>query len=148
MNHGLRGADAAADQNWLALLCDRLGLPFHVRTSDVAALASDQGDGWEAAARAARYDFLNQTAEQVGARWVTTGHNRDDQVETILHRLIRGTGLAGLAGMPKARPLSPTVTLVRPLLRVTRAQVVEYLNSIGQDYRIDATNADTRFTRN
>jgi tRNA(Ile)-lysidine synthase len=148
LNHGLRGADAAADQAWLKQLCERLGLPLHAGTADVATLAADQGDGWEAAARAARYDFLARTAEQIGARWVPTGHNQDDQVETILHRLIRGTGLTGLAGMQKARPLSPIVTLVRPLLEIARAQVVEYLNTIGQDYRADATNADARFTRN
>ena len=148
LNHGLRGPDAAADQIWLRLLCDRLGLSLHVGTTDVAALASDQGDGWEAAARSARYDFLTRTAEQVGARWVATGHNQDDQVETVLHRLIRGTGLSGLAGMQWARPLSPTVTLVRPLLEITRVQVIEYLNALGQDHRVDASNADPRFTRN
>ena len=140
--------DAAADQEWLQLLCDRLELPLQTETVDVAALAVERGDGWEAAARSARYDFLTRTAEQVGARWVATGHNRDDQVETILHRLIRGTGLAGLAGMQTSRPLSPTVTLVRPLLEVSRAQIVEYLSAIEQDYRVDATNADVRFTRN
>lgn len=148
LNHGLRGPDAAADQNWLQLLCDRLELPLQTETVDVAALAVEIGDGWEAAARSARYDFLTRIAEQVGARWVAAGHNRDDQVETILHRLIRGTGLAGLAGMQTSRPLSPTVTLVRPLLEVSRAQIVEYLNAIKQDYRVDTTNADVRFTRN
>jgi tRNA(Ile)-lysidine synthase len=148
LNHGLRGTDAAADEEWLQLLCDHLQLPLQTKTADVAALAAERGDGWEAAARLARYDFLTCTAEQVGARWVVTGHNRDDQVETILHRLIRGTGLAGLAGMQTARPLSPTVTLVRPWLEVSRAQIVDYLSAIEQDYRVDATNAEVRFTRN
>jgi tRNA(Ile)-lysidine synthase len=75
-------------------------------------------------------------------------HTADDQVETVLHRLIRGTGVAGLAGMPRTRRLSPTVTLVRPLLAVRRADVLQYLEAIGQDYRTDASNADPRFTRN
>jgi tRNA(Ile)-lysidine synthase len=148
LNHALRGADADADQAWLATLCGRLGLPLEVGTADVAGLAAEQGDGWEAAARAARYEFLCRTAERVGARWVATGHTRDDQVETIVHRLIRGTGLAGLAGMRTARPLSPSVSLVRPMLAIRRSEVLAYLSELGQDYRTDATNADARFTRN
>ena len=148
LNHGMRGEDADADQSWLAELCDRLELPLETGHADVAGLAAGQGDGWEAAARTARYDFLRRTAERVGARWVATGHTRDDQVETIVHRLIRGTGLAGLGGMRRARSLSPTATLVRPMLEVRRDEVLAYLNALGQDFRTDATNADVRFTRN
>jgi tRNA(Ile)-lysidine synthase len=69
-------------------------------------------------------------------------------VETVLHRILRGTGLAGLAGIPVHRPLSQSVTVVRPLLAVRRQQVLEYLNAIGQEYRTDASNFDPRFTRN
>jgi tRNA(Ile)-lysidine synthase len=69
-------------------------------------------------------------------------------VETVLHRLVRGTGLAGLAGMPRVRPLSPTVTLVRPILGARREEVLQYLAAIGQDFRHDSTNSDCRFTRN
>ncbi|HEY4232455.1 MAG TPA: tRNA lysidine(34) synthetase TilS [Lacipirellulaceae bacterium] len=148
LNHGLRGADADADQVWLATLCDRMGMPFEAGAADVAGLATEQGDGWEAAARAARYEFLCRTAERLGARWVATGHTRDDQVETIVHRLIRGTGLAGLTGMRMVRPLSPTASLVRPMLAVRRDEVLEYLSAMGQDFRSDSTNADPRFTRN
>jgi tRNA(Ile)-lysidine synthase len=147
LNHGMRGADADADQAWLAALCARLGVRFEAGAADVAGLAAEQGDGWEAAARTARYDFLCQTAERVGARWVATGHTRDDQVETIVHRLVRGTGLTGLMGMPRTRPLSPTVTLVRPMLSVRRSDVLRYLGALGQESRTDATNTDVRFTR-
>ena len=147
-NHGLRPADASADESWLAALCERLAVPLEVGRGDVKALAAEQGDGLEAAARAARYDFLRESAERLGARWVAVAHTADDQVETVLHRLIRGTGVAGLAGIPRVRPLSPTVTLVRPLLAVRRADVLQYLETIGQDYRTDASNADLRFTRN
>jgi tRNA(Ile)-lysidine synthase len=148
LNHGMRGKEAEADQTWLAELCDQLELPLTTSHADVAGLAAEQGDGWESAARAARYDFLRTTAERVGARWVATGHTRADQVETVVHRLIRGTGLAGLAGMRRARPLSLTTTLVRPMLAIRRAEVLTYLSAIGQDFRTDATNADVRFTRN
>jgi tRNA(Ile)-lysidine synthase len=148
INHGLRPADAAADETWLATLCDQLEVPLETGRCNVAALAAEQGDGLEAAARAARYRFLCGSAERLGARFVAVAHTADDQIETVLHRLIRGTGLAGLAGMPRMRRLSPTVTLVRPLLAARRADVLEYLAAIGQDHRTDESNTDPRFTRN
>jgi tRNA(Ile)-lysidine synthase len=148
LNHQSRGGESDADQAWLDELCHTLGTPLQAGRADVAALATQQGDGWEAAARQARYDFLCRTAECVGARWVAVAHTADDQIETVLHRLLRGTGLAGLGGMRRVRPLSPTVTLVRPLLGVRRDEVLRYLESIGQDYRQDSTNSDLRFTRN
>jgi tRNA(Ile)-lysidine synthase len=148
LNHGLRRSDADADEAWLRTLCQRLDVPLEVGKANVAELAAEQGDGLEAAARTARYDFLRHTAEHHGARFVATAHTVDDQVETILHRIVRGTGLSGLAGIPKTRPLSPSVTLVRPILGARRAEVLEYLAALGQDFRIDTTNADPRFTRN
>ena len=146
-NHRRR-PEAEHDQAWLEAVCRQLDVRFTAGTGDVVALAAQQGDGWEAAARSARYDFLRETAEKLGARFVTVAHTADDQVETVLHRLIRGTGLVGLAGMPFVRPLSPSVTLVRPLLHIRRGEVIEYLSAIGQDFRIDATNTDLQYTRN
>jgi tRNA(Ile)-lysidine synthase len=102
----------------------------------------------EAAARRVRYEFLTQTAHRVGARFVATGHTADDQAETILHRILRGTGIAGLAGSPRVRPLSPATTLIRPLLQLRRAEVIAYLERLGQPFREDRTNADPQFTRN
>ena len=148
LNHGLRSVDSDADQAWLESLCQRLEVPLEVGRADAAAIAAAQGDGIEAAARDARYEFLTHTAEKLGGRFVAVAHTADDQVETILHRILRGAGLLGLAGMPATRRLSPTVSLVRPLLGVRRCEVLEYLQAIGQDYRIDPTNANTRWTRN
>jgi tRNA(Ile)-lysidine synthase len=148
LNHGLRGAGSDADQSWLEALCRHLEIPLKTGRADTAAIASAQGDGIEAAAREARYKFLTETAEKLGARFVAVAHTADDQVETVLHRILRGSGLAGLIGMPAFRPLSPTVSLVRPLLPVRRAEILAYLETIGQDFRIDPTNADTRWTRN
>jgi tRNA(Ile)-lysidine synthase len=147
-NHAARGADADADQDWLAALCQRLNISLETARADPGMYASSTGDGWEAAARAARYEFLTQVAQTLGARFVAVAHTADDQVETVLHRILRGTGLAGLAGMRPSRPLSSSVALVRPLLRARRSEVLEYLASIGQDYRTDPTNRDTRRTRN
>ena len=148
LNHGIRPVEAAEDATWLKDLCQRLGLPLEVGTADVPSLADRQGDGLEAAPAMARYQFFRETAERLGARFVAIAHTADDQVETILHRFLRGTGVAGLAGMPRVRPLSPAVQLVRPLLGISRQRVEHYLTEIRQDYRIDATNSDRRFTRN
>lgn len=147
-NHQLRAGVSDADQDWVERLGERLGLPVEVGKADAAASGGNPGDGSEAAARDARYEFLGCVAERVGARWVAVAHTADDQVETILHRLVRGTGLGGLAGMRRIRPLSSTVTLVRPLLDVRRAEVLQYLESIGQEFRTDVTNSDRQFTRN
>jgi tRNA(Ile)-lysidine synthase len=146
-NHAARGADADADQDWLESLCRQLNLPFEAARVGPAAIES-HGDGWEAAARYARYDFLLRTAERLGARFVAVAHTVDDQVETVLHRILRGTGLAGLGGIRFSRPLSSSVALVRPLLRIKRREVLAYLADISQDYRLDPTNRDTRWTRN
>src|SRR6476646_5281935 len=110
LNHALRGDAAAADQAWLDKLCRRLGVSLVVGRSDVRSRAAEQGDGLEAAAREARYEFLSSTAEQLGARFVATAHTADDQAETVLQRIVRGTGLAGLAGIPSSRRLSSSAT--------------------------------------
>jgi tRNA(Ile)-lysidine synthase len=148
LHHGWRGKDADADEAWLAELCHKLGVELRTGRADTVAIAAEDGDGLEAAARKARYDFLTSAAEKLGARYVAVAHTADDQVETVLHRILRGTGVEGLAGMPFTRPLSPAATLVRPLLTVQRRELLAYLSAIGQDYRTDPTNADVRWTRN
>ncbi len=148
LNHQLRGDGADADQAWLENLCRQISLPLEVGRANIKGLAQEEGDGWEAAARQARYAFLQQSAERVGARWVITAHTADDQAETVLHRILRGTGLAGLSGISPVRPLSSSVSLVRPLLAVSRRSILQYLETLEQDYRTDPTNEDQRFTRN
>lgn len=147
-NHRLRGAASEADQEFVARLCRELAVPWELGTAEVAQLAEQQGDGVEAAARTARYAFLVDTAKRYGACWIATAHTADDQAETILHRVLRGTGLNGLAGIPRRRALRSGLTLVRPLLEMRRAQVIEYLGQLGQAYREDESNTDRRFTRN
>lgn len=148
LNHALRGEDGNDDQLWLDALCRQLEIPLEIGQADVAAIAARQGDGIESAAREARYEFLRHVAERLGARFVATAHTADDQVETVLHRIVRGTGLGGLAGIPCVRALAPSVTLVRPMLGMRRSDVLAYLTALGQDYRTDASNSDLRFTRN
>jgi tRNA(Ile)-lysidine synthase len=148
VNHQLRGEESEGDQQFLTDECAKLEVELVVRHVDTAALAVEQGDGVEAAARSSRYRLLTEMAEQVGARFVATAHTRDDQAETVLFRLIRGTGLRGLAGIPFTRSLSEAVTVVRPMLGVRSADVKDYLTSIGQAWRTDKSNVDRRFKRN
>lgn len=147
-NHGLRPEEADAEQEFVESLCRQLGVRCEAGRADVGKLAEQRGDGLEAAARELRYEFLRKLAERHGARYIVTGHTADDQAETILHRVVRGTGLRGLSGMPRARPLSPAVSLLRPLLSVSRASVQTYLTEIAQPCCTDASNSDLAFTRN
>jgi tRNA(Ile)-lysidine synthase len=146
-NHRLRGDDSSADQQFVVALSESLRLEYRIGQAPGSQTRSE-GDGLEAAARAARYAFLQATAEQLGARYVLTAHTSNDQAETILHHVLRGTGLAGLAGMKHTRLLGPAVTLVRPLLAISRRDVLEYLAALDQPYREDKTNADLQYTRN
>lgn len=148
LNHALRGEAADADQEWLAALCRHWQVPLESGRVDPSTLTGSGGGGLEAAARSVRYQFLRDTAERLGARFVAVAHTGDDQVETVLHRIVRGTGLHGLAGMAVARPLSPGVTLIRPMLSVSRAEVLAYLRDMGQTWREDESNVDRQWTRN
>lgn len=165
-NHGLRGEHALADEAFVVDLCRRLGTSCEVGRADwnhgskqqpaVMEIAPDPKElrqhasspPGEAVLRTARYRFLRDTAQRVGARYVATGHTADDQAETVLHRIVRGTGIAGLAGIRRHRELVPGVSLVRPLLEISRRQVRDYLDALGQDARADGSNADQRYTRN
>ena len=146
-NHHLRGDQSAADEAFVLDLCRRFDLPCEVGHAQGQVMA-EGSDGVEAAARAARYEFLQQAAARLGARYVVTAHTADDQAETILHRILRGTGIGGLGGMQRVRAFGPAATLIRPLLEVRRTELVAYLDDLGQPYRVDSSNQDTRLTRN
>jgi len=142
LDHGLRpGSDA--DRAFCAALCSRLGIPLRSGHADVAGRACRDGDGIEAAARLERYAFLRRIAREEGAAAIAVAHTRDDQAETLLLHLLRGAGGAGLSGM---RPM--TGDLLRPLLAVSRAQVLAYLERRGLAWREDPSNFDPAFTRN
>ena len=169
LDHLLRD-ESGADGAHAAALADRLELLASLEARDVRALAADLGRGLEDAARAARYAFLAAVAARTAASAVAVGHQADDQAETVVMNFVRGSGLAGLAGMaPRAAyPLAaaeiealadlvrPPVgagppwppRLVRPLLAVTRAEIEAYLAAHGLEARRDPTNADPAFLRN
>lgn len=147
INHGLRGADSDADAEWVGELAQQLGVEFHLGTADLTRTPRN-GQSVEEAARNARYGLLAAIAVAANCSAIAVAHTADDQTETILHHLIRGTGLSGLSGMPHSRPLRDGIRLIRPLLSVRREQIELWLNEIGQGFRIDASNQDRGFTRN
>lgn len=147
-NHRLRGAESDADEQFVRDFAAQLRLQLIAGTAAGDLSAGGSGEGIEGAARQARYDFLSAAAAQCGARYLATAHTADDQVETVLFNVLRGTGLSGLAGIPRLRRLSEATTIVRPLLDVTRAEVLDYLQSIGQSHRDDSSNRLEDYTRN
>ena len=154
LNHQLRGSDSDADEEFVARLQVELSATGHGsvllrRTRrDIAAEARAEGANLEALARRERYRWLAQTARECGIRYIATGHTANDRAETVLHHLLRGTGLRGLRGIAARRELEPGLALVRPLLTATRADILMYLRERNQPYREDATNDDRRYTRN
>jgi tRNA(Ile)-lysidine synthase len=147
-NHALRGEESEADERFVRELCERLDVPLVCRRLPVPLPASERSEGIEATARELRQRFFADAALELGACFVATAHTADDQAETVLHRIIRGTGLAGLAGIQPSRQLAPGVKLIRPLLGLRRAGVIEYLAAVGQDFREDRSNRELTFTRN
>lgn len=148
VNHNLRGANSTADAAWCEQLCHQLEVPLQTLETDAIELSTPTGDGIEAAARRERYRLLTKAAASVGARYLATAHTQDDQVETVLMRILRGAGLRGLGGIPFSRPLTPTLSVVRPLLDCSRAEVESYLNGLDQPFRTDQSNFSNQFTRN
>lgn len=142
-NHQLRGADADADEAFCRRMAEALGLPFEAGRADVRALARAQGRSLEDAARVARYGFLEDAATRLGADAIAVGHTRDDQAETFLLRLLRGSGSRGLASI-----LPRSGRVIRPLLDVSRAELREYAASHALAFRTDATNEDESIPRN
>lgn len=141
-NHGYRGDASDADAEWVTALAQRWVLPVVVGTAE-----SGVRELREASAREERYRFLERMACERRLSCLVTAHSRADQVETILHHLLRGTGVAGLQGIPVMRT-AQDLRVIRPLLKVSRAEILQFLEDQQQDYRVDQTNNETRLTRN
>ena len=170
LDHMLRARESAEDVEFVRALVDRLGLPITIRSVDIRAAASLSGRGLEEIAREIRYDFLLAAANEADCDRIAVGHTMTDQAETFLMRLIRGAGLRGLAAM---RPVSPAhifsiegaeegrgtsappplsssfaVSLIRPLLCITREEVESYCTDRSLEFRTDSTNLSLHYTRN
>ena len=141
--HGIRGEEARADLDFCRKLCLDLGVPLFSESADVPAYAKGEGLSLETAARQLRYAFLRRLRTALGAAVIALGHHRDDQAETVLLHLVRGSGRKGLTGMAPRNG-----DLVRPLLFVGKDDVLTYLTERGQAYRLDSTNALADASRN
>ncbi len=141
-NYGLRGKESEEDQAFVVSLCERLEVPLHCQALDVRIKA--RRHSLQAEARTRRYQAMTALAKECGADRIVLGHTADDQAETVLLWLLRGAGLAGLAGMPAVRE----GLIVRPLYDVRRQSIVDYLVRIEQPYRQDSSNAKPIYTRN
>ena len=141
-DHRLRDT-SHIDRRHVEVAAAKLGLPFHHGEGDVMARADRHGETVEEAARKLRYQYLFDLADEIRADRIATGHTRDDQVETVLMRILRGTGTRGLAGIPDRRG-----RLVRPLLGLTHLQLVNYCRDHHIPFVEDPLNRDKRFTRN
>lgn len=142
-NFHLRGEESVRDEQFVRDLTERLGVPLQVTHFDTKVYAASRGISIEMAARELRYDWFAERLRACGAKVVAVAHHRDDSVETFLLNLVRGTGIDGLQGI---RPVNGEV--VRPLLCVSREEILNYLDSLGQDYVTDSTNLQDEFMRN
>ena len=156
-NHKLRGAESESEEQFVAELARELQLEYHVATGDAAAEAATSRASVEAAARELRYSFFGQLMNQSDEGIprldkIATGHTLDDQAETVLMRAVRGSGMRGLAGIYPVFEIELddefVGEVIRPLLGVRHAELVQYLQEIGQKWCEDSSNQDARFTRN
>jgi tRNA(Ile)-lysidine synthase len=147
LHHGLRGAEADADLEFVRALARELGLPFHDARVDTAAEAKEKGETIEEAARRLRYGWFRDLLASGELEAVATAHTRDDQAETVLAKFLRGAWTEGLSGIHPVVAF-PEGRILRPLLGTTRGEVEAFLNSLGQSWREDSSNRHLTFTRN
>ena len=144
LNHGLRGEAADGDERIVEELCRRLKVRLYSKKLDVGALAAEKKITVEEAGRNARYAFFDELCAEHKINKVATAHNKNDNAETVLMRILRGTGTDGLRGIPHVRE----ERIIRPLLDVERAEIEKYCAENGLDFRTDATNFENDYTRN
>lgn len=141
--HGLRGKESLRDAEFVEQICRGLGVELVTEHGDVSGYAAEHGMGTEEAARELRYAFLQRAAERLNCDYIATAHNADDNAETMLFNLARGTGTKGLQGIPYRRG-----NIIRPLLNVTRAEIEQFLSENGIEHVEDSTNASDDYSRN
>ncbi|MCP4253151.1 MAG: tRNA lysidine(34) synthetase TilS [Candidatus Scalindua sp.] len=150
LNHSIRDRESDEDEQYVTALAEKYGAPLITEKRDIIEIARKRKISLEEAARDERYNFFESAAEKIGANVIAVGHNADDNAETILHRIIRGTGIIGVSGIRPKRKLTPisTISLVRPLLFTWRKDITAYLEEENLSYRIDSTNIEKDKLRN
>lgn len=148
LNHGLRGEESDRDERFCRGLCEKLGIPLYTRKISVSELAKKH-ESIEQAARRERYAFFEEALSHFGANTLATAHNANDNAETVLLNMSRGTGLKGLCGIPPVRSFAAgKYRVIRPLINCLRAEIEAFLRERGQDCVTDATNLSEDYTRN
>lgn len=147
LDHGLRGAESAADATFVASLAAQFALPFHTLQVDTKSYAQEHRQGIEEAARNLRYGYFEALLSAGTLDAIATAHTLDDQAETVLLKLLRGAWTEGLSAI-HPQLSGKQGAILRPMLGVTRAQIEQYLHALGQDWREDSSNQDLAFTRN
>lgn len=142
-HHGIRKEGADADEAFVRALCEEAGIPFFTGHGDVPEYAAQHDQTMEEAARNARYAFLRETKQICGADYIVTAHTMNDQAETVLLHILRGSGVGGLCGMR-----TQAGDVLRPMLAVQRQDIEAYLSAAGQPYQTDESNASLAYTRN
>lgn len=142
-NHRLRGRESDRDADFVARLCEKKRLPFEIRSEDTARFSKRRGVSIEQGARELRYGFFRDVCERIGARRTATAHTMDDRAETVLMRILRGSGNHGVSAI---KPRSGG--LIRPFIGISRSEVIEYLEKTGEKWVEDGSNELTVFTRN
>lgn len=148
-NFHLRGEESNHDQEFVENLCKTHGTPVKVRSFDVHLREKETGESTEMAARALRYDWFAEECSSHGFRYLFTGHHRDDAIETFFLNAVRGTGIDGLTGIPPVRPLKECHAIcLRPMLCLSRKEILDYLSAAGLSYVTDSTNKLCDVNRN
>ncbi|TDL30407.1 tRNA lysidine(34) synthetase TilS [Jeotgalibacillus sp. S-D1] len=147
VDHMLRGKESAADLAFVKRYCEMYKIPFHAASINVKDKMSHEGIGLQEAAREVRYTFFLQTMQQTGATKLVLGHHADDQIETVLFRLTRGSTMKGRAGIQPKRPFGKG-NIVRPLLCISRSEIEQYCEQHGIETRTDPSNSKDDYTRN
>jgi len=147
VEHGIRGEESKDDARFTEALCERLKVPCFVECVDVPAYSKEKGIGIEEAARELRYQVLSDYAKRHKG-CIVLAHHMDDNAETVLFQMIRGSGLSGMCGIRTKRLDEDGVLYIRPMLGISRAEIESYLETIQQDYRTDSTNQMTDYDRN
>ncbi|HQX51664.1 MAG TPA: tRNA lysidine(34) synthetase TilS [Planctomycetaceae bacterium] len=148
LNHGLRGEFGQRDAELVSVACDALNVHVVILDCKAGELAKLSRGSLEEAARNARYEYLQTLAQQRGLPLIATAHHASDQAETVLHNILRGSGLRGLKGIPERRRLNGSVELIRPMLTIKADVIADYVQWRGIAFTCDETNADNDFTRN
>ena len=147
-NHNLRGDESQEDELYCTKLCEESNITLHREVASSSVIVGRGNATSEDALRRRRYEFLERTALELGAKFVVTGHNLNDQAETVLFRLMRGTAIAGASGMRPWRRFGASLWLLRPMLGVSRATISQYVLEREHTARVDSSNKDERYTRN